>query len=95
MNLQEYIKKYNNSVIIEESPALGTQCVALIKHFSNIVLNVKLGQFGGSAYAGWLNKRNTFKKDIWKKVKNNLLDKNQVPPAGAIGFMRPTRNNKY
>jgi len=95
MNLKEYVKKYNNSTIIEENPSWGTQCVALSKHFSNVVLGIRLWSFWGSAYTGWLNKRNTFKKDLWERVENDLTDPNQIPPIWAIGFLAPTKNNKY
>ena len=95
MKLEEYIERYNNSRQIYELKRWWTQCVAQVKHYSDLVLWVKLWTFWWSAYTGWLNKRNTFKKDIWRKVKNDLNNPNQVPPAGAIGFMKPTKYNKY
>ena len=45
MKLEAYIEKYNNSVFIMETKDLGTQCVALVKHYSQNVLGYTLGRF--------------------------------------------------
>lgn len=91
MKLTEYTKKFNNSTIIEENPSLGTQCVALVKHYSYNVLNIPLWIFWNTARNGWLNIENTFKKDLRIKILNNPKDKNQAPPVGAILFFNTWR----
>jgi len=95
MKIKEYISKFENSTEIMETKYFWTQCVALAKHFSLNVLNIKLSSFWGSAYTGWLNLKNTFKSHLWNKIVNDLNDKNQVPPVGSIIFFDKTKKNGY
>lgn len=86
MNLKEYIEKNINSTDIMENEELGTQCVGLIKDYSEKVLNIKLWTFWGSARSWYKNLNNIFKKELFLKVWNNKKDLNQNPPVGAILF---------
>lgn len=48
----------------------GIQCVDAIKWHCQRVYGIKLGVFGGSARAGWFNKKKTFDPKIWQRIPN-------------------------
>ena len=48
----------------------GYQCIDAVKLYVLQVYWIKLGAFGGSARAGWYNKKNTFDPKIWLKIPN-------------------------
>ena len=85
MNLSEY----KNSVLwalIDYDWVYGSQCVDLIKNYTATVLDIRLWTFWGSAITWWENKSDTFKEDLWIKIKNNPNDLWQIPKAGDIIF---------
>jgi len=73
-----------------ENESLGFQCVAWAKIYSKETLGVTLWSFGGTAYNGWLNTKNTFDMKIWNKI---LYDGINKPPIWAIIFFKPDESN--
>ncbi len=92
--VQAYADKYAGSVNIKETEDLGTQCVALAKHFTKEVIWVSLWAFWGSAKNGWVNTSNTFSSD-WEKIENNPNDPAQVPKPWDIIFWTTGKFSKY
>jgi hypothetical protein len=85
--LEKYISKYAGSTDIEETEAYWTQCVALVKHYSNEVIWVPLGSFWGTARTGWDNESNTFPASKWDKVPNDITKPDQLPNIWDIIFI--------
>lgn len=83
--VQIYTDKYAGSVNIKETEDLGTQCVALSKHFCKEVIWVSLWAFWGSAKTGWANTSNTFSSD-WERIVNDTSNPKQVPKPWDIIF---------
>lgn len=73
-----------------ETTALWAQCVAWAKIYAKESLWVVLWSFGGDAYNGWLNTKNTFDLKVWNKTEYNGENK---PPVGAIVFFKPDTSN--
>ena len=69
MNLQEYVKKVE-WLCIDYDWMYWHQCVDLIKHFSQNVLNFKLWSFWWSAKSWWKNILNTFPAEKFQKIIN-------------------------
>lgn len=92
--VQTYADKYAGSVNIKETEDLGTQCVALAKHFIKEVIWVSLWAFWGSAKNGWENTSNTFSSD-WEKITNDSSNSKQVPQPGDIIFFTTWPYSKY
>lgn len=84
MNLQEF-KKRTVGLCIDYDGVYGHQCVDLIKHYSQNVLWVKLGSFGGSAKTGWYNRANTFKKWVFERFEYKA---GMIPKPGDIIFIK-------
>ncbi len=61
----------------------GIQCVDAVKMYSAEVLWIPLGTFGGSARAGWLNKKKTFNLKVWDRIPNSPTN---FPVKGDIIF---------
>ena len=84
MNLKEYVEKVKDT-LIDYDGMYGSQCVDLVKHYSQNVLWIKLWSFWGSAKTWWENKENTFKPEIFKK---NEYYRDNVPEAWDIIFFK-------
>ncbi len=84
--LDIYVRKHAGSTNIKETQALGTQCVALVKHYAKEVVLVPLWRFWWSARSGWNNFYNTFPADKWERVENDPKNPGQVPNDGDIIF---------
>ena len=69
MNLKEYVEKVKDT-LIDYDGMYGSQCVDLIKHYSQNVLWIKLWSFWGSAKNGWNNTYNTFSESQFEKIQD-------------------------
>lgn len=87
MNLEEFIKKYNNKSVDVDWIYWG-QCVDLLKKYTQEVLGITLWTFWGSAKAGWYNTSNTFPKEQWEKIENDISKASQVPKEWDLFFWR-------
>ena len=85
MNLEEYTLSvlWKN---IDYDWIWGSQCVDLIKNYTNTVLDIRLWTFWGSAKTGWANESNTFPTEQWDKIFNDFNQPNQIPEAWDIIF---------
>lgn len=85
-SLEKYISKNAGRTDIYETVALGSQCVALAKHYSENEIGIKLWSFWGSAKTGWENTSNTFSDSLWERIPNDMSKPNQVPNIGDLIF---------
>ena len=90
MNLQKYTKKVLWT-LIDYDWVRWSQCVDLIKSYTNEVYKIRLWTFWWSAKSWWLNKSNTFKKDIWDRIPNDKKNSDQVPKPWDIIFFEWTK----
>lgn len=67
---------------VQESVSLGYQCVAQAKDYCKKVWNEAIPAFGGSAYAGWLNRATVFKN-------HQSVSGFATVPIGSIVIFKP------
>ena len=87
----ETLTQFTNRVegtLIDYDGVWWSQCVDLIKAFTNNVYWVRLWTFGWSALTGWANTSNTFKTEEWEKVFNEFGNVEQFPSEGDIVFFK-------
>ncbi len=87
MNLNEYVKKVENTTI-DYDGVYGHQCVDLIKNYTKNVLDYRLWSFWGSAASWWVNYMNTFPSKDFERVVNDFSNPDQVPAVGDIIFIK-------
>lgn len=93
MNITEYAQAVKWTGVYE-TKQLWYQCVALVKDAINKVYKIKLWVFWGTAMTGWKNIKNTFPKEKWDRITNDINSPDQVPvPWDVIFFSTPRVEN--